>query len=129
MLLMNVINVDVVLFFFKQKTAYEITTGDWSSDVCSSDLRGGHARHDGRAAGLAWAWRRAGVEGGRDRVGEGVGLRAARDAERGAQRADPQAQRALRLCRDARLGDGARPALSASEGLWIDRHKLGAVCA
>src|SRR5213079_3440817 len=24
--------------FFKQKTAYEITTGDWSSDVCSSDL-------------------------------------------------------------------------------------------
>src|SRR5213079_1885 len=27
-----------VFFFFKQKTAYEITTGDWSSDVCSSDL-------------------------------------------------------------------------------------------
>src|ERR1044071_1912631 len=25
-------------FFFKQKTAYEISTGDWSSDVCSSDL-------------------------------------------------------------------------------------------
>ena len=22
-------------FFFKQKTAYEIGTGDWSSDVCS----------------------------------------------------------------------------------------------
>ena len=28
-----------VFFFFKQKTAYEIGTGDWSSDVCSSDLR------------------------------------------------------------------------------------------
>src|ERR1051325_6612075 len=28
----------VVFFFFKQKTAYEITYGDWSSDVCSSDL-------------------------------------------------------------------------------------------
>src|SRR6059036_1639125 len=27
-------------FFFKQKTAYEITYGDWSSDVCSSDLGG-----------------------------------------------------------------------------------------
>ena len=26
-------------FFFKQKTAYEIGTGDWSSDVCSSDLQ------------------------------------------------------------------------------------------
>src|ERR1043166_7549675 len=27
-----------VLFFFKQKTAYEIPKRDWSSDVCSSDL-------------------------------------------------------------------------------------------
>ena len=27
-----------VVFFFKQKTAYEILTCDWSSDVCSSDL-------------------------------------------------------------------------------------------
>ena len=26
-------------FFFKQKTAYEIVDCDWSSDVCSSDLR------------------------------------------------------------------------------------------
>ena len=26
------------LFFFKQKTAYEIYQCDWSSDVCSSDL-------------------------------------------------------------------------------------------
>jgi len=28
----------VFFFFFKQKTAYEITGCDWSSDVCSSDL-------------------------------------------------------------------------------------------
>jgi len=27
-----------VFFFFKQKTAYEIVSRDWSSDVCSSDL-------------------------------------------------------------------------------------------
>src|SRR3546814_19604921 len=26
-------------FFFKQKTAYEMRISDWSSDVCSSDLR------------------------------------------------------------------------------------------
>src|SRR6187397_650971 len=26
-------------FFFKQKTAYEMVYSDWSSDVCSSDLR------------------------------------------------------------------------------------------
>src|ERR671915_2061068 len=28
-------------FFFKQKTAYDIVSRDWSSDVCSSDLQGG----------------------------------------------------------------------------------------
>src|SRR3546814_19850759 len=26
------------MFFFKQKTAYELRSSDWSSDVCSSDL-------------------------------------------------------------------------------------------
>src|SRR3546814_8615559 len=30
------------LFFFKQKTAYEMRISDWSSDVCSSDLNGNH---------------------------------------------------------------------------------------
>src|SRR5213082_3859262 len=29
---------NMFFFFFKQKTAYEIVSGDWSSDVCSSDL-------------------------------------------------------------------------------------------
>src|SRR3546814_9240039 len=28
-----------VVFFFKQKTAYEMRISDWSSDVCSSDLQ------------------------------------------------------------------------------------------
>src|SRR3546814_3031069 len=28
-----------MMFFFKQKTAYEMRISDWSSDVCSSDLR------------------------------------------------------------------------------------------
>src|SRR3546814_18906441 len=28
------------IFFFKQKTAYELRISDWSSDVCSSDLCG-----------------------------------------------------------------------------------------
>src|SRR3546814_3051777 len=28
----------LVVFFFKQKTAYEMRISDWSSDVCSSDL-------------------------------------------------------------------------------------------
>src|SRR3546814_1838674 len=31
-----------LIFFFKQKTAYEMRISDWSSDVCSSDLRLSH---------------------------------------------------------------------------------------
>src|SRR3546814_2276039 len=46
------------IFCFKQKTAYEMRISDWSSDVCSSDLRFGAASRrlrpahhdDGRAA-------------------------------------------------------------------------------
>src|SRR3546814_3616241 len=30
------------MFFFKQKTAYEMRISDWSSDVCSSDLSRPH---------------------------------------------------------------------------------------
>src|SRR3546814_19700472 len=29
----------ILFFFFKQKTAYEMRSSDWSSDVCSSDLK------------------------------------------------------------------------------------------
>src|SRR3546814_12180298 len=36
------------VFFFKQKTAYEMRISDWSSDVCSSDLT--------EAAGDAGGW-------------------------------------------------------------------------
>src|SRR3546814_10861177 len=32
-------------FFFMQKTAYDMRISDWSSDVCSSDLRVGRTRH------------------------------------------------------------------------------------
>src|SRR3546814_4228749 len=72
----------VCVFFFKQKTAYEMRISDWSSDVCSSDLDGvgrdggevlleipgaaargvAQPRHDGEQAGegaggggLGWA--------------------------------------------------------------------------
>src|SRR3546814_17222459 len=33
----------MAIFFFKQKTAYEMRISDWSSDVCSSDLVGAAA--------------------------------------------------------------------------------------
>src|SRR3546814_4212195 len=64
----------VVVFFFKQKTAYEMRISDWSSDVCSSDLpaqRTGSplvpaARHQGRGAPCGesfWHWA-LGADGG-----------------------------------------------------------------
>src|SRR3546814_9163878 len=34
------------VFFFKQKTAYEMRISDWSSDVCSSDLLDLRGHHD-----------------------------------------------------------------------------------
>src|SRR3546814_5587081 len=42
----------VVLFFFKQKTAYEMRISDWSSDVCSSDLRRDPADDDVHPGGI-----------------------------------------------------------------------------
>src|SRR3546814_7968208 len=44
----------MVMLLFKQKTAYEMRISDWSSDVCSSDLKTGPGRccinHPDRAA-------------------------------------------------------------------------------
>src|SRR3546814_8295051 len=37
-----------MVFFFKQKTAYEMRISDWSSDVCSSDLPEGGPATRGR---------------------------------------------------------------------------------
>src|SRR3546814_9928350 len=37
-----------VVFFVKQKTAYEMRISDWSSDVCSSDLAERQHRRHGR---------------------------------------------------------------------------------
>src|SRR3546814_14968122 len=57
------------LFFFKQKTAYEMRMSDWSSDVCSSDLS--HR-----------------VRGDAERAGEDVGRAAGDHAEPGQPRSE-----------------------------------------
>src|SRR3546814_18383528 len=38
-LICSYVVVSCLIFFFKQKTAYEMRISDWSSDVCSSDHR------------------------------------------------------------------------------------------
>src|SRR3546814_7800706 len=63
-----------MIFFFKQKTAYEMRISDWSSDVSSSDLQakvsiGGPAEIDAAArAAVAGqkAWQDLGPERRRD---------------------------------------------------------------
>src|SRR3546814_7111394 len=68
-------NIIIIFFFFKQKTAYEMRISDWSSDVCSSDLqlRVGGAARDVRdvTAGRECA---AGT-GDDDHVGMPIGMR------------------------------------------------------
>src|SRR3546814_1672755 len=71
------------IFFFKQKTAYEMRISDWSSDVCSSDLlrrpqegRGSRRpdhlpAHAGRHPGTAADGRGGQGRAGRLRPGEG----------------------------------------------------------
>src|SRR3546814_1017136 len=44
----------MLLFFFKQKTAYEMRISDWSSDVCSSDLVERGVIAQTRGAYAAW---------------------------------------------------------------------------
>src|SRR3546814_1514862 len=74
------------VFFFKQKTAYEMRISDWSSDVCSSDLVDHHRavlERVGKLVGKRFAseigWcaeircRGANLERGKRRCGEGEG--------------------------------------------------------
>src|SRR3546814_5652886 len=68
----------VPLVFFKQKTAYEMRISDWSSDVCSSDLRQSRdlPRRQPRQQGRRFRsrlWRCRGVRHHRHRA-EGGGM-------------------------------------------------------
>src|SRR3546814_9553573 len=54
----------LIIFVFKQKTAYEMRISDWSSDVCSSDLprfmlprAHTRTRRPHRTRRTAWRWR------------------------------------------------------------------------
>src|SRR3546814_8393012 len=86
---------DIVVFFVKQKTAYEMRISDWSSDVCSSDLH---------------RWPSSGAGGaGADIRGTASRRPALADTARSAAAAD------------RRYGDGAFP----PGQIWADRHGPG----
>src|SRR3546814_2172014 len=68
----------LLVFFFKQKTAYEMRISDWSSDVCSSDLVAQIvARRSGEDHRFLRHHRDARADGG----GVGVGERHAVEAD------------------------------------------------
>src|SRR3546814_14684497 len=75
-------------FFFKQKTAYEMRISDWSSDVCSSDLRVSRsARNEQRTFGggaPTWTTRSSGPGPSRRTMGKKLpnkGQAASRDGD------------------------------------------------
>src|SRR3546814_20263850 len=111
-----------VIFFFQQKTAYEMRISDWSSDVCSSDLHSGGSLHrDGRRVF--------------DRVGEhfAVGRRRVLRQWRGADGARARRHLPTRLATNevGNLLDHVI-AIAAQRGERVDRHVVreigGASC-
>src|SRR3546814_17562110 len=61
-----------IIFFFKQKTAYELRISDWSSDLCSSDLlRLAAGDHELVLAALD---RQLVLREARDRHGDAIGV-------------------------------------------------------
>src|SRR3546814_9526851 len=89
-----------VVFFFKQKTAYEMRISDWSSDVCSSDLAGSQARPGLSQARTATGHARAGH---RLRLGRGTEVRG----------------RALRRSEERRVG---KECVSTCRSRWSPYH-------
>src|SRR3546814_4184261 len=78
------VNLARCFFFFKQKTAYEMRISDWSSDVCSSDLRDlfeafmqerGIPRRGDATAGPSFGW----LDGQSDCIGEEIGRASCRE--------------------------------------------------
>src|SRR3546814_9422523 len=99
----------VVFFFFvfKQKTAYEMRISDWSSDVCSSDLRGRSARRT--------ASHGPDIEGCRDNpdLGRNIGRNEPAAGSCAAERSDG-CNKAARLCRRGLVGAGPGGLLARS---------------
>src|SRR3546814_4508419 len=111
-----------MLFFFTTKTAYEMRISDWSSDVCSSDLRS-----DCRALGVVEPAfgadqdrRRAGARTHRLQRGLAAGFVG---EEQGAVGGPVCEQRGERH-RVAKLGHGGAPALLGEIGRASCRERV-----
>src|SRR3546814_7013444 len=98
-----------VFFFFKQKTEYEMRISDWSSDVCSSDLKGDR---DARQV-LSLLHRRQGDRRQHRSRSTGQVLRQARDA--GCVRGHGGGAQGDRGGSEGGAGDGGVPARCSAQ--------------
>src|SRR3546814_10903392 len=92
---MSYVAYSIVFFFFKQKTAYEMRISDWSSDVCSSDLRQ-------QAAQVEGGDRPAAAAGGRELGDDGADHRHELEAVAGEAEGVQHARRRRRRSDDGR---------------------------
>src|SRR3546814_8736898 len=99
-----------ILFFFKQKTAYEMRISDWSSDVCSSDLDRTHEHED--KAGFANAL--VATNATRAPHHHGIGLAAASAAVRRLH--------APRRCKRSEERRGGKECVSTCRSRWSPYH-------
>src|SRR3546814_9156676 len=98
---MTSFNLLICLFFFKQKTAYEMRISDWSSDVCSSDL----CSHGAAAAPCE----------------QGVGIVGAQDLDVGHEQVGVALDRRGLLAERRRIGDRTSVVSGKSVSGRVDR--------
>src|SRR3546814_1340479 len=120
-----------LVFFSKQKSAYELRISDWSSDVCSSDLQtriepAASALSSGDGAEFGAPLAEPGASGvvklGRERPRSDAGRIGLGDAEHEADRARPQSRAARGGARNrVRRGDERIGAV-----IDIEQHALRA---
>src|SRR3546814_3149324 len=75
----------LLVFFFKQKTAYEMRISDWSSDVCSSDLGQVLAVHLHGLERAPALGKRVAAAAGDDRAQQGLAIGGQKAGRRGHQ--------------------------------------------
>src|SRR3546814_12329663 len=102
-------------FFFKQKTAYEMRISDWSSDVCSSDLR--LAQHGEQ-----------GIQGRRERHQDREQFCARRGARWNRGSASARAQGLLRLRDHLHRGGGRRGRRHDRTSARSEARRVGKEC-
>src|SRR3546814_7206548 len=111
----------IIVFCFEQKTAYEMRISDWSSDVCSSDLRVRLQAHSDPTIGFSLL-----VPVNGDLHGAGVNipdeaLNGTRFEQRGSTRRAANHHRRVEACEIGRARVG-KECVSTCRSRWSPYH-------